>query len=82
MLFVGDSTIEEQALLFAHSAGYALAELHTTCFTGGSRYREFDASGKGVEISVRWSASSTCEGNVEGLPHPPAWPVCVNMSTC
>ena len=57
LLFVGDSTLEEQALLFAHAAGYAFAELQTepACFEGGkgSRWRHFNASGRGALIESR-----------------------------
>ena len=39
LLFVGDSTLEEQALLMAHAAGYTLEELRPKSCGNASRYR-------------------------------------------
>ena len=74
VLFVGDSTIEEQALMLANSAGYAFSELNLRCpNASGSRYREFDAVGRSLEISMRWSVGGSCNGNHESLPPSASW---------
>lgn len=75
VLFVGDSTLEEQALLFAHAAGYAFAELQTepACEQGGSLWRHWNATGRGMRLAMRWGAASDCAKNLEGWPLSSAW---------
>ena len=45
LLFVGDSTLEELALLVAHGAGYQFEDLNVRECGNGSHFRHFDAFG-------------------------------------
>mmetsp|Transcript_52012 Transcript_52012/g.119663 ORF Transcript_52012/g.119663 Transcript_52012/m.119663 type:complete len:480 (-) Transcript_52012:289-1728(-) len=76
VLFVGDSLVEELAVLVATHAGYRSAELRVPrrCSHASSLYREFHASGRSaVELVMRWSAHTNCRLNFEGLPMSTAW---------
>ena len=59
VLFVGDSSLEEMALLFAHASGLALSSLSRKRCTHdgtGSLYRHFDSQ----FISMRWAGHHDC----------------------
>ena len=66
VLFVGDSTMEEQALMTAYTVGYAMhsfsrrkkprsGDMTSFCEGAGSNYRTFDAVGTGKwQVSAFW----------------------------
>lgn len=76
LLFLGDSTLEEIALLAVAAAGYKPTEIEADpcAVTSGSRYRQFRVrGGRRAEIAMRWGGHHNCSGNFGQLPHTSAW---------
>ena len=85
VLFIGDSSVEDLALQYAHAVGYRFSELKVdaTCVKyGGSLYRHFDAEGgttdRTVSVAMRWSAAYKCSRNCGAyfdlsVAHPGWW---------
>ena len=69
LLFVGDSLLEEQAMLFARTVGYDMTELKRHCVGGSSHFRDFDAvSDMRPDVRMRWSGAPLCAGNGDPMP--------------
>lgn len=60
VLFIGDSTLEEVALIFAHASGYKFDELDVKPCGNASHYRHFDAMGGAVSMCMRWAGHPDC----------------------
>ena len=80
VLFVGDSLVEELALLLAMHAGHNSSTVHRPreCQHAGSRFRAFGAYSRQphtrrFDVQMVWSAATLCTGNFDGLPLGEGW---------
>ena len=77
VVFIGDSSLEDHALEFAHSSGYKFEELDYERYRRvagrGSIYRIFNATGRHVDIAMRWSGGMTVQNACGGLRMAPSW---------
>lgn len=65
ILFLGDSTIEEIALMTAHAAGFNLSTIHRTCNSDNSWFRNFHATGGPLNIHMLWTPTADCNSNCD-----------------